>query len=68
MLPEMYRSLPLQSECFRACSIGAPGDPPFEMVNVRRLQLWACRLIMTAVLIQPGYRVGLSGAIVCSQF
>lgn len=51
-----------------AGEIGAPGDSPFEMVYVRRLQLWASRLIMAAVLIQPGYRVRISAAVVCSQF
>jgi hypothetical protein len=29
-----------------AGEIGASGDSPFEMVDVRRLQLWASRLIM----------------------
>jgi hypothetical protein len=34
-----------------AGEIGASGDSPFEMVDVRRLKLWASRLIMAAVLI-----------------
>jgi hypothetical protein len=29
-----------------AGEIGASSDSPFEMVDVRRLQLWASRLIM----------------------
>jgi hypothetical protein len=30
----------------------APGDPPFEMVDVRRFEVRACRLIVAAILIQ----------------
>lgn len=48
--------------------IGAPGHPSFEMVDVRRFQLWTCRLIMTAVLIQPGYRIWIGAAIVGARF
>ena len=48
--------------------ISAPADSPFEMVDVRRLQLWSCRLVMTAVLIQPRYGIRISAAIVCAQF
>ena len=51
-----------------AGEISAPGHSPFEMVDVRRLQLGASGLIMTAVLIQPGYRLRISAAIVRSQF
>jgi len=50
-----------------ADEIGAPSDSPFEMVDVRRLQLWACRLIMTAILIQPRNWIRISAAIVCTQ-
>ncbi len=47
--------------------ISAPGDSPFEMENVRRFQVWACGLVMTAILIQPRYRIGISAAIVGMQ-
>jgi len=36
---------------------------PFEMVDVRRLGVWARRLIVIAELIEPGYRVGICAAI-----
>ena len=42
----------------------APGDASFEVINVRRLQVWPSRLIVAAVLIQPGNWVGL-GATIC---
>jgi hypothetical protein len=51
-----------------AGKVGASGDSPFEMVDVRRFQLWASRLIVAAVLIQPGYRVRIGAAIVRSRF
>jgi hypothetical protein len=47
--------------------ISAPGDSPFEMEDVRRFQVWARRLVMTAILIQPRYWIGISAAIVCMQ-
>lgn len=34
-------------------SVG-PSDPSFELVNVRRLQMRACRLIVAAIFIQSG--------------
>jgi len=46
---------------------GAPGDPSFEMENVRRFQVWTGGLVMTAVLIQPGYWIGIGAAVVCKQ-
>jgi hypothetical protein len=51
-----------------ADEISAPGNSAFEMVDVRWFQLWACWLIMTAILIQPRYWIRLSAAIVCMQF
>ena len=48
--------------------IGAPCDSSLEMIDVRRFKLWTCRLIMTAVLIQPGYRIWIRAAIVGAQF
>ena len=41
----------------------APGDVTFEMVDVRRLEIRACRLIVTAILIQPRNRIRISTAI-----
>jgi len=35
----------------------------FEMVDVRRLEIRACRLIVTAILIQPRNRIRISTAI-----
>lgn len=51
-----------------AGEIGAPGDQPLEVVDVGRLQLRARRLVMTAVLVQPGYRIRVGAAVVGAQF
>jgi len=48
--------------------IGAPGNTAFEMVDVRWLKARAGRLVVAAVLVQPRYRIGISAAIVGSQF
>src|SRR6266550_1031122 len=37
-----------------ACKGAAPGDSTFEMVDMRRFEVWASRLIVAAILIQPG--------------
>jgi hypothetical protein len=37
-----------------ACKGAAPGDSTFEMVDMRGFEVWACRLIVAATLIQPG--------------
>jgi len=41
----------------------APRDTTFEMVDIRRFQIRAGRLIMAAVLIEPGYRVRIRASI-----
>ena len=48
--------------------ISAPGNPPFEMEDMRRFQVRRRRLVVTAVFIQPGYRIRIGAAIVCQQF
>ena len=40
-----------------------PSDPSFEVVDMRRLQVGAGRLIVAAILIQPRNREGLSAAV-----
>jgi hypothetical protein len=37
-----------------ACKGAAPGDSTFEMVDMRGFEVWASRLIVAAILIQPG--------------
>ena len=44
----------------------APGNAPSEVVNMRGLQVCASRLIVAAVLIQPGDGEGI-GAAVCRR-
>lgn len=48
--------------CLCSCSRkrAAPGDATFEMVDVGRLEVWTCGLIVAAILVQPGnwIRVG----------
>ena len=36
----------------------AASDSTFEMVDVRGFEVWASRLIVAAILIQPGNRIG----------
>jgi hypothetical protein len=44
----------------------AASDTTFEMINVRWLEIGACRLIVTAILIQPRNRIRI-GTAVCSR-
>src|SRR5580704_1970719 len=37
----------------------AASDSTFEMVDVRGFEVWASRLIVAAILIQPGIRIGI---------
>ena len=41
----------------------APGDPALKMVYMRRLQVWACWLIVAAILIQPWNWVRIGAAV-----
>ena len=46
-----------------AAERAAPGDPAFEVVNVRRLQILPGRLIVAAISVKPGNRVRVGTAI-----
>jgi len=46
-----------------ACKRARPGDAALEMIDVRRFKTGHARLIVAAVLVKPGNRVGIGPAI-----
>src|SRR5258708_25822174 len=49
-----------------ACKGAAPGHSTFEMVDVRRFEIGACRLIVASIFVQPRNWIRI-GTAVCSR-
>src|SRR2546429_281173 len=47
------------------CERAAPRYQAFEVINMRRLQIGPCRLIVTTVFVQPWNGVGIAATIRC---